>query len=402
MNNTFEFVGTLKLGRKSERFNPYETNEFKSGWANRILKLNCIAGDNRHVLEVKGGCFKDGHGKIYTYAGPTKDENGKAVQGKGIQIDWDKRFNLEEIDKVANFKKMILDLEKPGYRYKFQNLLDKSKKTELTSDELKNVGVNSLEELKTIFENSLKKREVYLSEYDFAERLHNLFSSEDLKNQKFKIQGNIKFTEFKGKFYAHYCPLRIYLANEIDEPKSDANINIFFNKNCLDVASVRETGKYFVNAYVRDYDGIRKKKIASPYKASIEIGNDQKSKTFAEIMKAQLTVSSLNKDKWYEVGVKVKIIDGAQKMPITKEILTDNEKALVEAGIITMDDIIKSHGGNVYGDRVRENLIIGFTQSYYSGSNITAFTDEDFKLPEPVQIETKASETEDLFDDLAI
>ena len=61
MAGTFEFVGTLKAIKDSDKFKGYEDKSYDSGWISRKLRFNMICGTNRHMLSVDGGKFADEH-----------------------------------------------------------------------------------------------------------------------------------------------------------------------------------------------------------------------------------------------------------------------------------------------------------------------------------------------------
>lgn len=123
MNNTFDFIGTISLGKESDKFKPYEEKDYpSSGWTNRSLKFNVVCGDNCHMLEIRGGCFKDGHGDVKTWSKATYDKDGnKTADGSALDIPFAERFNPDNIVQVAEFKKFVIDLEKP--KTKFQKFI---------------------------------------------------------------------------------------------------------------------------------------------------------------------------------------------------------------------------------------------------------------------------------------
>ena len=84
--NTFSFIANIALGKETDKFKPYEEKKFNSGWINRTLKFNAVAGTNRIMCEIKGGSWEDGHGTIKTFAPGTVDDAGKRVKGEPIEI----------------------------------------------------------------------------------------------------------------------------------------------------------------------------------------------------------------------------------------------------------------------------------------------------------------------------
>ena len=109
---SFDMVAKLTIGKETEKFKPYETTEYKSGWTNRTLRFNAISGDNRFMLTAKGGCYSDGSGDLYLFSKDSVDESGNKVKGKMFTISFKDRFNEDKITfyvKVTGNSKMLKD-----------------------------------------------------------------------------------------------------------------------------------------------------------------------------------------------------------------------------------------------------------------------------------------------------
>jgi len=396
-NKPFEFVGKLSIGKESEKFKPYEEKDYPSGWTKRSIKFNVIAGDNRHLLTVDGGCFKDGHGDVYLYSKGSVDSNNKKIKGEAFTIPFKERFTSKKLAEVAEFKKFIIDLEQPNRRYLLEKALEKiNDGTSITNEELTVMGVESQDNIKDELEKSKKKRHEFITEYDYAEFIHKVVTSDKYKNKMFKVLGNIEttYSDKNKKFYTNMIPSRIYLAKDDEPVISEATITLYYNQNSLDDGSLEEKEKYYINGYTFDYDKNRKKNIPCPITIVINKAdeNDDKSKKTTGIYLKQFIVDD---DTWKEIGVKVKLINGAQKTEITEDMLTELQQELLLLGEITLDDIRKELGGEVYGERIQENQFCGLAKGYSKGRKDTVFIDEDFII--------KANEDEfeekDIFDD---
>ena len=113
----FEMTGRLSISKETEKFKPWEEKTYDSGWVKRRLLFNVTCGDNRHMLAVDDGSFSDGHGDVYTFSKATIDESGNKKKGESMIIPFKERLTSPKIAEVAEFKKYIFDLEKPGRRY---------------------------------------------------------------------------------------------------------------------------------------------------------------------------------------------------------------------------------------------------------------------------------------------
>ena len=394
----FEMTGKLSLSKETEKFHPWLEKEYPSGWVKRTLLFNATCGDNRHMLKVDAGSFADGHGDVYTFTKSYTDESGNKVKGESIRIPFKERLTSPKLAEVAEFKKMIFDLEKPGRRYALEKALEKvNEGKELTDEELKELEVESKDELATALEKSKKKRHEFISEWDFAEFIKKVIDSGKYDDKLFHIRGNgdYSYSDEKQQVYENYIPTRIYLAADDAETSSTATFNILYNKDSLDDMSVEEKGKYYVNGYMMEYDRNRKANIPVPVTVAIHVNaDDEAEKKKAERIKHKFIVED---DTYKEYGVLVNLLNGAQKEEITEDMLSDEEKEDLECGLITMDDIRKELGSNVYGERVKEYQFVKPAKGFIRGRQDTVYTDDDMVI-KPIEEELPEG-TEDLFDD---
>lgn len=392
----FEMTGKLSISKETEKFHPYTEKTYPSGWVRKQLLFNVTCGDNRHMLTVTAGAFADGHGDIYSFTKGGVDENGNKVKGESIQIPFKERLTSPKLAEIAEFKKFIIDLEQPGRRYKLQNMADKIHEgKELTDEELKEVGLESKDDVTTALEKSNKKRHEFISEMDYIDFIKKVIDSEKYKDKLFFIRGNgeYQYSDNQQKVYESYIPTRIYLAADDAEPSSTATINIIFNSESLDEMSVEEKGKYYVNGHMMEYDQNRKANIPVPVTIVIPVPeDDEKGKKKAEAFKHKFMVDD---DTYKEYGAIVNMLNGAQKTEITEDMLTDEQREDLDLGIITMDDIRAEIGGNVYGDRIREYQLVKPARGFTKGRQDTVWTDEDMIIK---PIEEAIPDSEDLFE----
>lgn len=361
---------------------------------NRTLKFNAVAGMNRIMCEVQGGCWSDGHGTIKTYS-RTTDEDGDRVQSRPIEIPWKDRLLQSNIDKVAPFRKYVVDLEKPYRRQRLQDIVDGKGTDEL----MELAGVSSIEEAQKELELSISKRHEFISEWDFVAFAHKIVSSEKTKNLKFVVSGQFVISEYDNKFYQHYKVQRITRAADDAEYSLFADINVNFGQGAVDDGSVEDKGKYYIKGYTFDYDPQRKMKIPCPVTLALPVGNDAKSQAYANIIKKNFTINvATDGDICKELTVKVECIDGAERLELTEDMLSDNEKELLMIGATTMDELVRDRGQQIYGDRVRELVITGFARGWLSGARLTAYSKEDFVVP-PLNSADTTAMADDLFAD---
>lgn len=391
----FEMTGKISIGKETEKFKPYFENHYDSGWVKRRLIFSAACGDNSHLLALEDGCWEDGHGDVYTFSKNTVSESGEKKKGETIAIPFKERFTSPKIDEVAEFRKYIFDLEKPGRRYKLEKAAERLKEGKnLTDEEMKEIGIENESEVSSELEKSKKKRHEFIAKWDFIEFIKKVIDSEKYKDKLFHIKGAAEYSHNteSGITYESLVPTRIYLANEDDEPSSTATINILFGADSLDEMSVEENGKYYVTGHMMEYESRLKKNIPVDvqicFNAPGENATD-KEKRRVESIKRKFMVDD---DSIKEYGVVVNMLNGAQKTEITEDMLTDEQKDDLDCGLITMDDIRAELGREVYGDRVKEYQFVKPARGFTKGHVDTAFTAEDMIIKVD-------DETEDLFAD---
>ena len=396
----FEMIGKISLGKETEKFKPYSEHTYDSGWVKRKIMFNTICGDNRHLLTVDAGSFADGHGDVYTFSKGSVDESGNKVKGESLKIPFKDRLTSPKLAEVAEFKKFIFYLEKPNRRYKLEKAAEKVKEgTNLTDEELKELGIENEADINDALDKSNKKRHEFISEWDFAEFIKKVIDSGKYSDKKFYIKGNgdYSYSDNKQQIYESYVPQRIYLADDDADEYSTATIKMIFNSDSLDDMSVEEKGKYYVNGYMFEYDRNRKSNIPVSVTLTISVpadDADDKAKKKVEAIKHKFMVDD---DTYKELGVEVNMLNGAQKVEITDDMLTDEQKEDLDCGLITLDDIRADLGGSVYGDRVQEYQFKKIARRYTKGRIDTIYTDDDMVI-KPIE-EQLPEGTEDLFDD---
>ena len=392
----FEMVGKLSISKETDKFNPYSENHYDSGWVKRRLLFNVTSGDNRHMLNVDDGCWEDGHGDVFTFSKATVDESGEKKKGELLKIPFKERLTSPKIAEVAEFKKYIFDLEKPGRRFKLEKAAERLHEGKnLTDEELKEIGLENESDVTEALEKSNKKRHEFIAKWDFAEFIKKVIDSEKYKDSLFFIRGNgeYSYNTEKETMYESLVPTRIYLAADDAEESATATLTMLFGENAIDDMSLEEKGKYYVSGYMMEYESSMKKTIPVPVVVTIPNVSDdatEKEKKKLEAIKKKFYVDG---EEFKEYGIVVNMLNGAQKVEITEDMLTEEQKDDLDCGLITMDDIRAELGGSVYGDTVKEWQFVKPAKGFTSGSKETAYTSEDMII----KIETE--EVEDLFQD---
>lgn len=401
MYNTFEFVGKIMPCKETESFKPYREIMFKdSEWGKKSISFNIVCGTNRHFLDISELINKDmSKSKIYTFGKATTDESGNKSKGEKLTINFADRLKPENIEKVAEFKKYVVDTEVPGRRYLLENAVDKFKDGTITDEYINKIGVHSLEECETALADSKKKKHEFISAYDFIDFLKKFVNSDKIKNVVFKITGNyeLEYNEKDDRWYRHYVPQRIYRAADDAEQISHLNLGLTFGREAVDDTDYGETKKYHINAYISQYLSQYKKNWFSPITLTVDGNGDEKAEKIAAGFKKKFAFPDVCDRDYREIGVICSVIDGAQQVELTEDMLSDERRESLEFSLTTMEEIRKELGKDIYGDRVTDLVISGLARGYSSGAKDTEYTEKDFAKP---HVETPdTDDTEDIFSD---
>lgn len=398
----FEMIGKLSLPKETEKFKPFEEKEYASGWKNKTLSFNMISGDNRFMLRSKGGYFADGHGDVFVFSKDTYDESGNKTKGEAFRIPWKERLTHPRLVEVVGWKKFVVDLEEPRFRYELMNALNKVKDGDtLTEEEVVKFGASDVKGLETALTASGKKRKEFIAEADFIDFMYKVITSGKYANKKFKITGtyDMQYSEEKGIFYSSYVPQRVYLAEDSVEEMATANTVLFYGENSL-VDNKEDKNKYYVNGYVQVYDNNRKENVFAPYTVTIHGAKDDSE---LEAKREEVVVKrfTVEDETVYEYGVVLNLLDGAQKTQIKYEDLTEEQQDSILLGELTLDDIRKELG-SVYGDRVIENVFVKPARGYSKGREPSAYSLENLIIKplannNSADSEEVEDEDEDLF-----
>ncbi len=370
MSNTFSFIGYLKPIKSTESWSSFSVKTYDSGWMTERLRFNVIAGDNRHLVEINAGRWQqEDKNVIYGF---TKPENGK--KGESFQIPWGERTNPDMINKMAGWKVFTVDLDTYNHRQE----LEKSGDTE---------GLAKA--------NSRRKH--FLAGTDFCEYVNKVVNSEKIKNTKFRVNGIINYTysEKNDRYYSTYEVTKIYRVDDDKEPESTVNIDFYFAENPVDSEDYVEIGKAIANGYTAFYDNSTKKNWYCPISLVMRFGTDDKGKK--KVKGWEKIFGKFEDDTIRRMVLECEQIDGAQKVDISYDDLSDDTKEMIDFGIISLEDAIKDAGGSMYGDTIHEIRIKGPGKGFSKGSETTVYSLDDMKKKPSKEVEKE--EDTDLFDD---
>lgn len=391
MANLFSFCGKIALGKETEKFKPIDRKKFTSRWTTTAVKFNCISGTNRVLCVAQGGKWEDdAKNSVKTFSKSVTDENGNVTKGTSIEIPWDKRFDKDQIDKVAGFRKFVCDTGDTKLRYALQDLVAAFEKGTVTDEQMDELNIYNLDDAKAALDKSKAKRKEFVSEWDFAEYLVKVCQSEKLKDKVFYISGtyDVQYNPVNGKFYTNYHVNRVILASSEADPSTELKIDFFYGENAWDDSQYDETGKCFINGWVTYYDPNKevRKNGFMPFTVTVKEENEKKLKG----LKRKFDIEEGIK----QIGLTLKVIEGAERVEITMDMLDDETREDIECGLLDFEDVKRALGGNTYGDRISEIRFEELTENKNIAQD-TTYTVEDMhpaRKEEVVEEETVIEE----------
>lgn len=395
MANVFNFTAKISLPKETEKFKPIDKKEFASSWMNTTVKFNAISGTNRVLCLVQGGKWSnDSKNTVKTFGKSTTDANGNVTKGVAIEIPWAKRFDKTEIEKVAGFKKFVADTGDYKERYKLQDLVKAFENGTVTDEQMAEFGIETLEDAKAALEKSQAKRREFVSEWDFAEFVAKLVSSDKYKNALFNISGNyeVTYSADKDRFYTNYHVNRITLAAEDAEPTTELKVDFFYGENAWDDSAFEETGKVLVNGWFNYYDSNLKKNGFQNVAIVIREDNEKK----RNALKRKFTVDEGIK----QIGLTLNVIEGAEVIELTLDMVDDETREDIECGLLDWETVKRELGGRAIGDRVSELRFAELTPKKNVAQDTVYGIDDMHPAREEVVEDDANDEDEDVVTDI--
>lgn len=347
--NTFDFVGNISLPKDTTKL--HGVKRLDTGW--NIHKLNLGIRDeaklNTVFLDLQA--FQSENKPMVVY-GMYKDEDGEGFTK--FTTPWEDRQNVD-MDKVADFVKIIVDLETDDEVRKERNqLLGKIRELE-KKEGTEDSETEKLDKYKAEVKPLLKNRHEFLTEYDAIVFLRdNILNYTD---KKFRARGNIVLSESKGNIYRNYTLKTLEIVEDSRDSKTSAKADIFFTGDAID-DRYEEEGKVYIKGYLQDRDNRVKEDRFFPQEFVFNFSKlDKNNERHMARKDFLMTLFEEIEDADYvsHLLCNISVFRGADKVDIEYDDLTDMQKRSIDAGVKTLEDF----QGNIYGKTYEELRIIG-------------------------------------------
>lgn len=331
MSTNFVMVGKLSIAPDRENRKAFEDRLLDSGCNIRQLNLQMKCDKDNFNLQIKSfmnnvkrtsdGTLNVNDSTIYTIL----DNDGKYESTNFKYKDKDKYE-----DRIANFRKMV-------------------------------------------FVDENEERVECSNEFDYAMAVHSILKSDAYKDKKFKVQGNIEYSNYTNpktkeeRIYTNYNVQRIYVINDEAEEKALANIEFYITEDCIDDSRLENENLLVINGYIPEYNSKKKADIGYYQSFEYPLGdNNEKAKKMTKLINKML-LDNFDDNELCKMGYRVRLINRREEVPFNEDMLSDDEKELLEFGLIDLETLKQQYGAGM-GSMQRRMEISSIGRGYSKGA----------------------------------
>lgn len=301
----FSFCGTPVI--------PKQKADTKRPFCKDISKKDEKTKETKKMLSMTFGIKETDMNMAFVEAFDSQQKVIKTmdVDNEKMDVDWDDRFDEDIIEKVANYRKYIVDLgDEHGGRQEF------------------------------------------ITAYDMIEHLR-----EHLPNYDGRVVVTGQFTRDwyakKKTYFSKFRIQNVFAAPEERKNRLLLTMDLFYNKSSLDDSDFDENKKMTLDCYIEQYinkdEGRKYVPIQVVFSgAKYDLENEKHKKLFDYKMK-YIKVKNKN---MVHIPWEIVLLRGAEEAEFDESMLTDSQREQVELGIKSVDDFRPK--GNIYGDRIDE------------------------------------------------
>lgn len=301
----FSFCGTPVI--------PKQKADTKRPFCKEISKKDEKTKETKKMLSMTFGIKETDMNMAFVEAFDRQQKVIKTmdVDNEKMDVDWDDRFDEDIIEKVANYRKYIVDLgDEHGGRQEF------------------------------------------ITAYDMIEHLR-----EHLPNYDGRVVVTGQFTRDwyakKKTYFSKFRIQNVFAAPEERKNRLLLTMDLFYNKSSLDDSDFDENKKMTLDCYIEQYinkdEGRKYVPIQVVFSgAKYDLENEKHKKLFDYKMK-YIKVKNKN---MVHIPWEIVLLRGAEEAEFDESMLTDSQREQVELGIKSVDDFRPK--GNIYGDRIDE------------------------------------------------
>ncbi len=381
---SFNFIGTITPLKASDKFKPYMEISNEKG-TTKIFKFSVRCGADQHMVQFTSWTPADGsHRDIRA----KKRENNKLTD---FTVKWADRNKASVLAKTDEISKYIVDSNPSGRVADLEHLVEAFKDGSITDEKMNKFGVKSLEEAEKVYNEAKESRYECLAPSDYIGKLKDFVESKP--EGKFQIQGDYELSQSQGNWYSALKVRKItrYIDKEDEDVyASNLSLKMLIIPDSVDNAP---DDRLVVTGYVPVYAG---RNVDDTYKylyapvAVVAYKTEENAKKVAGYNKFIGYSEDDDVELAKEIGLRCRLHNGSERVKLTYDMLTDEQKELVDFEIVTIEDIEKDMNGGVYGEKKTDIEILGFGRGFSSGSQPSKTTVKEVlgELPDELSDES--------------
>ena len=228
-----------------------------------------------------------------------------------MDVDWDDRFDEEIVDKVASYRKYIVDLgEECGGRQEFITVYDM---------------IQHLQE--------------YLPQYDGRVVVTGQFTRDWYAKKKM--------------YYSKFRIQNVFAAPDERKSRLMITADLFYNKDSFDDSDFDENKKITLDCYIEQYINKDEGRKYVPIQVVFSGAKyDMENERHKKLLDYKMKYIKVKNKNMVHIPWEMVLLRGAEEADFDESMLTDAQKEQIELGIKTLDDFKPK--GNIYGDRIDE------------------------------------------------
>jgi len=374
MQTNFSFTGKLFIPAPDSK-NPFAA---ETSWKKKVR------GTEREIpaLKMNFGVRETDANMMFVSLYASKDTQQDILlhtaDGNTLSVPWDEREDY--VDLAANFVKYTVDLADPDEKAKYRDAIRSGdfSRTDCTNEEEARLKLAQLYDM----------RKEFITSYDFVEYLREVLPSYD---GRVTVTGQVKRSYYNNKYTDNFEPKAVYAASSQAKNKLSMKLDFMYNKDSVEKAKYETDKKIFVNGYVYQWINSVDKNKLMPLQLIFDASKyDLSNERHRKLLDYKMKYVDIQQETYQELSWEVRIINGAETVEFTEDMLTDVQKEQIELGLKTLEDF--KPRGNIYGEKIREYRLADpiLKGRFENGLVDTEYTDADLQslLYSPNKIES--------------
>lgn len=336
MQTNFNFTGKLFIPAADSR-NPFAVD---TSWIKKVR------GGEREIPAIKmnfGIRETDanmGFVSLYASKDSSQDIIVHTVDGNTLSVPWEERDNY--VDVAANFMKYTVDLADPDEKNRYREAI--------RSGDYSEIDCSTEDAAKLKLSELYDMRKEFITSYDFVNYLREVLPTYE---GKITVTGQVRRRYYNNEYTDNFEPRAVYAAGSDAKNKLSMRLDFVYNKDGVEKAKYESDKKIFVNGYVYQWINAVDKNKLMPLQLIFDASKyDLTNERHKKLLDYKMKYVDIGHETFQELSWEVRIINGAETVPFTEDMLTDAQREQVELGLKSLEDF--KPRGNIYGERIRE------------------------------------------------